>query len=331
MPSQRGAVLVTGGAGYIGSHACKALAAIGYLPVAYDSMIHGHEAAVRWGPLERGDIADRGRLDEVIAEYRPSAVIHFAACAYVGESVIDPAKYYRNNVAGTLCLLEAMRDHDIARLIFSSTCATYGATGGLPITEDTPQNPINPYGTTKLIVERMLADFDTAYGLKSIALRYFNAAGADPDGETGECHDPETHLLPLALDAASGAAPPLTVLGDQYPTPDGTCIRDYIHVSDLADAHVLALARLEQGSGSDAYNLGNGRGFSVLDVIAAVERVTGHNVPYRIGPAREGDPAMLVSSAVRAQRDLGWTPQLAELDDIVRTAWRWHQRERPAR
>lgn len=326
MTERRGTVLVTGGAGYIGAHACKALAARGYTPVVYDSLVHGHEQAVRWGPFERGDIADRDRLGAVLAHYRPGAVMHFAAFAYVGESVSDPGRYYRNNVAGTLALLEAMLDHGVARMIFSSTCATYGAVGDLPIGEETPQNPINPYGATKLMVERMLADFDVAHGLKSVVLRYFNAAGADPEGEIGELHDPETHLIPLALDAAAGTGPPLTVMGAQHPTPDGTCIRDYIHVSDLARAHVLALDALERDGRSRVYNLGNGRGFSVLEVIAAVERVTGLKVPHAIGPARPGDPARLVSSATRAKRELGWTPALDDIDAIVATAWAWHRR-----
>lgn len=317
-------VLVTGSAGYIGSHACKALASVGYTPISFDNLVYGHPWAVRWGPLETGDIADRARLDEVIDGYQPTAVMHFAAYAYVGESVQDPGKYYRNNVAGTLTLLEAMRDHGIDQLIFSSTCATYGIPDSVPIREDLPQNPINPYGASKLMIERMLQDFEVAHGLRSIALRYFNAAGADPDGEIGEAHDPETHLIPLVLDAAAGKRPAITVFGDDYDTPDGTCIRDYIHVSDLADAHVLALKALEAGAKTTAYNLGNGQGFSVREVIDSAARVTGRQVPFVVGPRRAGDPAVLVGDASRAIRELGWRPQLNDIDTMIDTAWQWH-------
>jgi UDP-arabinose 4-epimerase len=317
---------VTGGAGYIGSHACKALARAGYLPVAYDSLVNGHEWAVKWGPLECGDILDRTRLDEVIEKYKPGAVMHFAACAYVGESVSDPAKYYRNNVAGSLVLLEATRAHEIGQFVFSSTCATYGIPDQLPIREDTPQRPINPYGFSKLMVERMLADFGAAYGLRSIALRYFNAAGADPDNEIGEHHDPETHLIPLALDAASGRRKNLTIFGTDYYTFDGTCVRDYVHVTDLADAHVKALQALEGGAASNAYNVGNGRGFSVREVLEAVERVTGLPVPVTVGNRRDGDPGTLVSDATKAHEKLGWKPLMVDLDEIIRTAWAWHQK-----
>lgn len=319
-------ILVTGGAGYIGSHACKALAHAGHTPVTYDNLVYGHRRAVRWGPLEEGDIADRARLDAVIETYRPVAVLHFAAYAYVGESVADPGKYYRNNVAGTLTLLEALRDHGVSRLIFSSTCATYGMPQDVPITESHPQNPINPYGASKLMIERMLADFETAHGLRSIALRYFNAAGADPDAEIGEAHDPETHLIPLVLDAAAGRRPSITVNGDDYDTPDGTCIRDYIHVTDLAEAHVLALRALERGAPSGACNLGNGQGFSVREVIERARRVTGCTIPVEIGPRRPGDPPRLVGDARQAHRTLGWTPRHADLDTILATAWAWHRK-----
>ena len=321
----REVVLVTGGAGYIGSHACKALSQAGYLPVAYDNLIYGHDWAVKWGPFERGDILDRARLDAIIVQCRPAAIIHFAAFAYVGESVTDPGKYYRNNVAGSLNLIEAARDHGISRFVFSSTCATYGIPNRTPIAEDTPQKPINPYGASKLMVERMLADFDEAHGLKSMALRYFNAAGADPAQDIGEEHDPETHLIPLVLDAASGRRQTVTIFGDNYDTPDGTCVRDYIHVTDIADAHVKALKALEGGASSNAYNLGNGRGFSVQQVISAVERVTGLTVPAVLGERRPGDPAALVSDASKVREALGWTPRIRDLDDIVRTAWGWHQ------
>lgn len=316
-------IFVTGGAGYIGSHTCKALSKAGYTPVSYDNLVYGHRWAVQWGPLEVGDIADRARLDEVIDHYCPKAVMHFAAFAYVGESVQDPGKYYRNNVAGTLTLLEAMRDHGIDKLIFSSTCATYGIPDSVPITEDHPQRPINPYGASKLMIERMLRDFDIAHGLRSISLRYFNAAGADQDGEIGEAHDPETHLIPLVLDAAAGKRPVITVFGDDYDTPDGTCVRDYIHASDLADAHVLALRALEGGAGTTAYNLGNGQGFSVREVIAVAEAVTGLRVPVDIGPRRAGDPARLVGNAQAAIDVLGWRPRYIELNDLLSTAWQW--------
>ena len=324
--STRGTVLVTGGAGYIGSHTCKALSVAGYTPVTFDNLVYGHEEAVRWGVLERGDIGDRARLDAVIAQYAPTAIVHFAAYAYVGESVIDPGKYYRNNVAGTLTLLEAARDHNIGRFIFSSTCATYGVPSEIPIIETTPQAPINPYGASKLMIERVLADFGVAHDLRWIALRYFNAAGADPENETGELHDPETHLIPLALDAASGRRPALTIFGDDYDTADGTCVRDYIHVTDLADAHVLALAALERGVASQPLNLGNGNGFSVLDVVRTVEAITGLSVPHDFGPRRAGDPPALISDARRARELLGWQPRYADLEAIVRTAWAWHQR-----
>jgi UDP-arabinose 4-epimerase len=326
MTSSQPTVLVTGGAGYIGSHACKALAAAGYLPVALDSLVYGHEWAVQWGPLEQGDILDRAWLDRILQQYRPAAIMHFAAFAYVGESVTNPGKYYRNNVAGTLTLLEAMRDNGVGRFVFSSTCATYGIPDTVPIVESTIQQPINPYGASKLMVERMLADFEAAHALRWIALRYFNAAGADPHNMIGEAHDPETHLIPLALDAAAGRGPALTVFGDDYNTRDGTCIRDYIHVTDLAQAHVLALTALERGEASQPINLGNGAGFTVREVIAAVERVTGLSVPHTIGPRRAGDPPSLISDAERARTTLGWRPAYADLDQIIATAWAWHQR-----
>lgn len=328
MADQNKTVLVTGGAGYIGSHACKALAAAGYLPVAYDNMVHGHDWAVQWGPLEVGDIADRARLDCVISRYQPAAVMHFAAYAYVGESVADPGKYYRNNVAGTLTLLEAMRDHRVTQMIFSSSCATYGIPDAVPIIETTAQHPINPYGASKLMVERMIADFGAAHGLRWITLRYFNAAGADSRNQIGESHDPETHLIPLALAAASGMGAALTVFGDDYDTPDGTCVRDYVHVSDLANAHVLALNALSGGADSQPINLGNGAGYSVADVVAAIERVTGRPVPVNRGGRRPGDPPVLVSNANRAANVLGWVPEHPGLDAIILSAWAWHQRQK---
>ena len=310
----------------MGSHACKALAKAGYLPVTYDDLSLGHEWAVKWGPLERGDILDRARLTEVVERYAPQAVMHFAALAYVGESIHEPAKYYRTNVAGSLSLLETARDRGIRQIVFSSTCATYGIPDHLPIREDALQRPINPYGASKLMVERMLADFGAAYGLRSIALRYFNAAGADPDGEIGESHDPETHLVPLVLDAASGRRTCIEIFGSDYATRDGSCVRDYIHVSDLANAHVRALDALGEGAGSDAYNLSNGRGFSVREIIEGVERVTGLRVPCNVAERRAGDPAELVGDATKARQRLGWEARFSSIDEIIRTAWAWHQR-----
>ena len=324
--SSNSTVLVTGGAGFVGSHACKALSRHGFTPVVYDNLSHGHEDAVRWGPLERGDLLDRTRLGEVIAAHNPAAIMHFAAFIAVGESVTDPGKYYRNNVAGSLSLMEATRDHGIKAFVFSSTAAVYGLPEVVPIPEGAPKLPINPYGHSKWMVECMLRDFGEAHGLKSMALRYFNAAGADPDGETGERHDPETHLIPLALDAAAGIGKPLTVFGEDYDTPDGTCIRDYIHVADLAEAHVAALQALLDGAGSNAYNLGTGNGFTVRQVIDTVEKVTGRAVPHSIGPRRAGDPASLVADPSAANRDLGWRPLMSDLDSIVATAWAWHQK-----
>lgn len=322
-------VLVTGGAGYIGSHVCKALAGAGYKPVAYDNLVYGHEWAVKWGPLERGNILDRERLCAAIKANRAEAVIHLAAFAYVGESVSDPGKYYRNNVVGTLSLLDAMRDCGVGRIVFSSSCATYGVPAILPITEETPQRPVNPYGTSKLMIEQVLADYGRAYGIQHVSLRYFNAAGADPDGELGEDHDPETHLIPLVLDAASGRRPNITIFGDDYETADGTCIRDYIHVSDLSKAHVLALSGLEKGNlRHAAYNLGTGQGHSVASVLESAKRVTGRAIPVVRGPRRAGDPAVLLADPSRARRDLGFRPAFPNIEDILETAWRWSLRER---
>ena len=320
----KGKILVVGGAGYIGSHAVKALDSRGYDLVVLDDLSTGHRDAVQAGTFVEGDLGDRPTLDRLFATHRIEAVMHFAAFAYVGESVQQPGKYYRNNVAATLTLLEAMRDHGIRHFIFSSTCATYGIPQEVPIPETHSQWPINPYGWTKLMVERMLADFDRAHGLRYVAFRYFNAAGADPDGRLGERHEPETHLIPLVLRAADGGEP-LKVFGDDYPTPDGTCIRDYIHVSDLADAHVLGLERLLAGGESTVYNLGNGQGFSVKEVIAMAERVTGRPVPHTFAPRREGDPPALVGSAGRAREELGWQPRFADLESMIATAHNFHQ------
>jgi len=326
MNHSKKSILVTGGAGYIGAHACKALAADGYKPIAYDNFAYGHRQAVKWGPLEEGDIGDCSRLETVIRKYDPIAVMHFAAYAYVGESVEDPAKYYRNNVAGTLTLLETMKNCGIDKIIFSSTCATYGMPEQIPISEDHPQNPINPYGRSKLMIEWILQDFAKAYGLNFVSLRYFNAAGADPDAEIGEDHEPETHLIPLVLDAASGRRKRIEIYGTDYDTRDGTCVRDYIHVSDLADAHVLALAYLNDGGQSDVFNLGNGNGFSVREVIATAMQIAGRNIPWLESDRRPGDPSVLIGSTDKNRNTLEWSPVYNSLDAIIGTAWRWHRK-----
>lgn len=319
-------VLVTGGAGYIGSHACKALAAAGFTPVSFDNLVYGHKQAVQWGPLVVGDLLDQNAIAEAIKTHAPIAVIHFAAYAYVGESVENPGKYYRNNVVGSLNLLEAMRDTGMDKIIFSSTCATYGIPEIVPISEEHAQQPINPYGSSKLMIERILQDFDQAHALQSISLRYFNAAGADMEGDIGEDHTPETHLIPLVLDTAAGVRESITIYGDDYDTDDGSCIRDYVHVSDLADAHVLALQALLGGAGSDAYNLGNGLGYSVKQVIAAASAVTGKEIPVTLGERRAGDPARLVGDAQKIREALGWSPRYSSLADIIGSAWHWHRR-----
>jgi UDP-arabinose 4-epimerase len=321
------AILVTGGAGYIGAHAAKALAQAGYLPVVYDNLLRGRRAAVRWGPLVEGDIADRERLAAVFAEHKIAAVMHFAAFAYVGESVADPALYYRNNFAGSLALFDAMRASGVREIVFSSTCATYGLPHEVPIRETAAQAPVNPYGETKLAVERALRWYGEAYGMRWSALRYFNAAGADREGEIGEDHDPETHLVPLVVRAALGRRPAIEVFGTDYATPDGTAIRDYIHVDDLATAHVLALDRLCAGGSSIALNLGTGRGYSVRDVIAAAERVCGRAVPARDAPRRLGDPPALVADPSLAAQILGWRAACSDLETIIRTAFAWESRK----
>jgi UDP-arabinose 4-epimerase len=319
-------ILVTGGAGYVGAHACKALARAGYRPVVFDNLSRGHRSAVRWGPLVEGELADRARLVTAFAEHRIAAVMHFAAFAYVGESVVDPALYYRNNLSGTLVLLEAMREAGIGEIVFSSTCATYGIPDRVPIREDAPQHPVNAYGETKLAIERALHWYGQAYGLRSAALRYFNAAGADPDGEIGESHEPETHLIPLVLQAALGRRPALDIFGVDYPTRDCTAIRDYVHVDDLAIAHVLALQRLRAGAASLAVNLGTGSGHSVLEVVAAAERVGGRKVPTHVAPRRAGDPPVLVADPSLAAELLGWRAEHSDIDTIIRTALSWQER-----
>jgi UDP-glucose-4-epimerase GalE len=315
-------VLVTGGAGYIGSHASKALARAGHRVVVYDSLVAGHREAVKYGEFVQGDILDSAALRSAMDTHRIDAVMHFAAFLDVGESVRNPAKYYVNNVAGVVNVLGAMAANSVRTLVFSSTCATYGDPFETPITESHPQRPINSYGESKLAAERAFPHYERAHGIHWIALRYFNAAGADPDGELGEDHAPEIHLIPRALDAAAGGEG-LKVFGDDYPTPDGTCLRDYIHVTDLADAHVRALEVLSATGASDAYNLGTGTPHSVREVIGAVERVTGRRVPWTLAPRRDGDPAVLYAAPGKARAAFGWTPAFPSLDDIVRTAAAW--------
>ncbi len=319
------AILVCGGAGYIGSHINKELNKEGYETVVFDNLIHGHEEAVKWGTFVKGDLKNIDDLEVVFSKYDIEAVFHFAAYAYVGESVKEPEKYYYNNVANTLNLLKVIKEYGCKKIIFSSTCATYGEPDHVPITEDMPQNPINPYGATKLMMERIFKDYHTAYGLEFVVLRYFNAAGCDPEGEIGESHNPETHIIPLVLDAAGGQREDIKVFGTDYDTPDGSCIRDYIHVTDLASAHLLALHHLEQGKKSDFFNLGNENGTSVLEVIDSVKRVTSRDFKVTLSDRRPGDPAKLVGSSKKAQRVLGWKPQYADIDTIVRHAWSWHE------
>ncbi|MCF2145714.1 UDP-glucose 4-epimerase GalE [Desmonostoc muscorum LEGE 12446] len=329
MSSGKPTILVTGGAGYIGSHTVLALKQAGYNIVILDNLVYGHRDLVEKVlevELIVGDTGDRPLLDQLFKTHDIEAVMHFSAYAYVGESVTDPAKYYRNNVLGTLTLLEAMLAASVKKFVFSSTCATYGVPEFVPIPETHPQNPINPYGATKLMVERILADFDVAYGLKSVRFRYFNAAGANPNGLLGEDHNPETHLIPLVLLTALGKRESISIFGTDYPTEDGTCIRDYIHVNDLADAHILGLEYLLKGGDSEVFNLGNGSGFSVREVIAAVQEVTGVSIPIEERDRRPGDPPILIGSGEKARTILGWQPQYPSIKDIVADAWQWHQK-----
>lgn len=324
-------VLVTGGAGYVGSHAAQALAAAGFLPVTLDHLRRGHRALVRFGPLIEAELADEATVAAVLADWRPVGVMHFAALAYVGESVSDPLAYYQNNVGASVALLAAMRRHDPKLpLVFSSTCAVYGDPQFLPLSEAHPQAPVNPYGHSKRMVEQILADARTAYGLRAVALRYFNASGALSEHGIGEWHEPETHLLPLLIQAALGQRGPVHLFGRDWPTPDGSCVRDYVHVADLAQAHLCALQRLRAGASlAPAYNLGTGRGHSVLECIASVERVTGRRVPVIDASRRAGDPSILVADAAAARRDLGWQAHWTDLDAVVASALRWHQRALP--
>ncbi|KJS35660.1 MAG: UDP-glucose 4-epimerase [Rhodospirillaceae bacterium BRH_c57] len=318
-------ILVTGGAGYIGSHTCKLMAKNGLMPVVFDNLSRGHRDFVKWGPLEAGDICDRQRLVEVMTAWRPVAVVHFAALAYVAESMEHPGRYYDTNVHGTVELLEAMRETGVPQLVFSSSCATFGTSMAMPIAEDAPQRPINPYGASKLMVERILADFGAAHGLRSTILRYFNAVGADPDGEIGERHNPEPHILPLLIDTALGRRDRFSIFGDDYATPDGTCVRDYVHVNDLGDAHIRALRHLLKGGSGDAFNLGSGQGVSVRDLINCVEQVTDRPIPTELRPRRPGDPPVLVADATKAARVLGWKPRF-DIATSIQTALSWHQK-----
>jgi len=318
-------ILVTGGAGYVGSHVCKALADAGLRPVVYDNLCRGHEWAVRFGPLERGDIADRARLAEVFARYRPAAVLHFAALADVAESVQRPGLYFGTNVAGTVTLLDAMVDAGVRPMVFSSSCAVYGIPARVPVTEDQPLLPVSPYGWSKRFVEQLLIDYAAAHNLAFASLRYFNAAGAAPGAGIGEDHNPERHLIPLALDVAAGLRSSITVFGDDYPTPDGTCVRDYVHVLDLADAHLRALDHVRAGRGNLSVNLGTGVGYSVSEVIDGVERITGRRVTRIQGRRRPGDPPMLVADPSRARDVLRWEAGRPAIETVIEDAWRWHR------
>lgn len=322
-------ILVTGGAGYIGSHTCKALSRRGFEPVVFDSLENGHGGAVKWGRLERGNLLDATAIGAVFERHDFAAVVHFAAYAYVGQSVVEPAAYYRNNVGGSMNLLDAMRSHGVNNMVFSSTCATYGVPSSTPISEREAMQPINPYGRSKMMIEQLLEDYSRSYGLRACSLRYFNAAGADPEGEIGEVHDPEPHLIPNVLRAAMGKQQCLNVYGGDYPTPDGTCIRDFVHVTDLADAHCLAVEYLFESPGCHAFNLGSEQGHSVLEVIGAAEAATGLSVPYNLEPRRPGDPPVLVADSSKAERVLGWRRSHSRISEILRTAWQW-ERSGPA-
>ncbi len=321
-------ILLTGGAGYIGSHTAKRLSQAGFEPVTLDDLSSGHKWAVKWGPFVEGDMADQKLIREVVTRYKIKAVLHFAAYTDVAESMVNPRKYFRNNVTGALNMLDSLMDCSVGHVIFSSSCATYGIPERVPIPESHPQKPVNPYGESKLTIERILRWYNQAHGFKSACLRYFNAAGADPDGEIGEVHTPETHLIPLVVLAAMGTNDCVSVYGTDYPTPDGTASRDYTHVCDLADAHVLALKYLLEGGGPVELNLGTGRGHSVLEVIHAVERVSGCRVPVRHSERRPGDPPELVADPAKAREVLNWRPRFDDLEEIVRTAWSWHSREK---
>lgn len=319
-------ILIVGGAGYIGSHVNKELNRQGYETIVFDNLSFGHQDFIKWGIFEQGDLGNINDIRTVFKKYHIEAVMHFAAFTYVGESVEDPQKYYLNNLRNTLNLLQVMLEEKVKYFVFSSTCATYGTPQEVPITENHPQKPINPYGKGKFMVEQILKDYCPAYGLNYVSLRYFNAAGADPEAEIGEQHNPETHLIPLTLDAAIGKRENIQIFGSDYPTPDGTCIRDYIHVMDLADAHIKALQYLQKGNDSDVFNLGNGQGFSVKEVIETSQKITGKQILIKEAERRPGDPPILVGSSIKAQKILGWHPKFPDLESIIETAWKWHQK-----
>lgn len=318
-------ILVTGGAGYIGSHACKALARAGYTPVTFDNLSTGWQDSVKFGPFEEGDLLDRARVDEVLAKHKPAAIMHFAAFSQVGESMENPGKYWRNNVLGSLNLIEAAVASSCENFVFSSTCATFGDQDNVVLDENSAQHPMNSYGASKRAIEDILKDFAASHGLRHVIFRYFNVAGADPDGEVGEFHQPETHLIPLMLDAIDGKRSALTIFGTDYDTPDGTCIRDYVHVCDLVDAHVLGVKWLEQGKADRVFNLGTGTGFSVREVVDHSAAVTNREVPITEGARRPGDCTRLVSGSKRAEAELGWKPTRSDLSTMIADAWRWHQ------
>ncbi len=321
-------ILITGGAGYIGSHTAKRLSHYGTETVVYDNLSRGHRDFVKWGPLIEGDLRNATLLRETLRWFKPDVVLHFAAFAYVGESFSNPGLYYDNNVGGTVALLQAMHVAGIDKIVLSSSCATYGQPDHVPVTENTPQRPINPYGMSKLMMEQICADFERTHGIRFVPLRYFNAAGCDPDGEIGERHDPEPHLIPRLFMAQDGEIDALDIMGDDYPTADGTCIRDYIHVNDLAEAHIKAARYLLEGAGSEAFNLGTGRGASVREVIEVAAKVTGKAVPHRIAARRKGDPAILVADASKARLILDWSAGKSDLAHVLETAWTWYEKDR---
>jgi UDP-glucose-4-epimerase GalE len=321
-------ILVTGGAGYIGSHTAKLLSRYGIETAVFDNLSRGHRDFVKWSPLIEADLRNTGLLRDALHSFKPDVVLHFAAFAYVGESFGNPGIYYDNNVGGTVSLLRAMQEAGVGKAVVSSSCAVYGQPDHMPITENTPRRPINPYGMTKLMMEQICGDFETAHGLRWVALRYFNACGCDPDGEIGERHDPEPHLIPRLFMAQNGEIEALDIMGDDYPTADGTCIRDYVHVNDLAEAHIKAARYLLEGGQSEAFNLGTGHGVSVRKVIETAAKVTGKAVPHRVAPRRDGDPAILVADAAKARRTLGWSAEISDMTTILETAWTWHKKER---
>lgn len=323
-------ILVTGGAGYIGSHVCKALSEKGYTPITYDNLCSGNQNAVNWGPFEEGDIRDVQRLRSVIQTYKPCAVMHFAALIQVGQSVVDPALYYHNNVYGSICLLEEMREAGIKNIVCSSTAAVYGTPKSVPIAEDAPKAPINPYGQSKLMMEHIIEDYSKAYGTQFAVLRYFNAAGADPQAQAGTAYKVDTHIIPLLMRVASGLMPEIKLFGEDYDTEDGTAVRDYVHITDLAQAHILALEHIMSGQGNIAVNIGNSTGYSVAQVIEAAKRITKKTIPVLKSPRREGDPAVLIADSARAKSILNWKPTHSDLDTIVETAWKWRQKQNNA-